>query len=498
MNTPDISLNSCQQNALDSMLAFLDTPSQRVFILNGYAGTGKTTLMRFLISRLREQKRPYHLLSTTGRAAKILANYTGEDARTIHSMIYSFKDLNKDLSDISLSATNVDSTGQLFLVFEPATLQSSHNPNIYIIDEASMISDTEVRHVMQAQFGTGRLLKELFDYDPNPNSKFIFVGDPCQLPPVSGAFSPALSKSYINTAFSADANEACLTQIMRQADNAALINASSKLRTLWSNAPETAEEYAGNKVWGMLPFRQCPDIHLHADMDTMLTHYIDNIRAHGYNHSVLICRSNADCVKISQSVRQSLGFNRSLCEGDLLMVIQNQMTTGLMNGDMVEIVSMCPESERTYHDVKCEGIVTHLVFREVKVRELFTHTEHTTLLLESTILQQQNNLDSRQQSGLFLDFVMRMKRLGITQKKDGGGPFRSAMQSDPYLNALRCAYGYAVTCHKAQGGEWNEVYIHLGARNFTLNPTKATYQWIYTALTRGKNAVHMIDDFYIR
>ena len=104
------------------------------------------------------------------------------------------------------------------------------------------------------------------------------------------------------------------------------------------------------------------------------------------------------------------------------------------------------------------------------------------------------NLDSSMQTSLFIDFIMRMKERGITQKKKQ--MFRDKLISDPYLNALRCSYGYAITCHKAQGGEWQDVYIHI-PRNFTLNPTKETYQWIYTAMTRAKESLHMIMDFYI-
>lgn len=492
-----ITLNESQQAALDKMESFVDS-SDRVFILKGYAGTGKTTLMRFMIESLQKKNVPYKLLSTTGRAAKILSNYTGYDASTIHSMIYSYKDFNKDMSECDPEKVNIDETGQLYLVFEPAKLNADAEYKcIYIVDEASMISDTEVHRVVQAQFGTGRLLKELLDYDKCPGSKYIFVGDPCQLPPIDGTFSPALDSSYIKNMFGYGVQESTLTQIMRQSDGNTIVNAAATLRSAWSKAPESDTVYGDGQVWGFFNIRQYPDIHLCTDFEQMKNCNVLNIRQNGYNDSVMICRSNSDCQKVSSIIRQQLGFTGVVSKGDLLLVIQNQMTTGLMNGDMVEVVNVSDKPERTISTTNLRGYRTELVFREVRVRELFTKREYSTLLLETTINLQQNNLDPRQQTGLFLDFILRMRDKGITQKKNKS-LFDHAMREDPYLNALRCSYGYAITCHKAQGGEWNNVYVYISKRNITRNPTKSVYQWAYTAITRGKRAVYLIDEFYIR
>ena len=136
-----------------------------------------------------------------------------------------------------------------------------------------------------------------------------------------------------------------------------------------------------------------------------------------------------------------------------------------------------------------------LTFRQVKVKELFTGKTYTTLLIEEIAYQGRLNLDSSQQQALFVDFIIRMKENGITQKQNKA--FYNAMFHDPYLTALRCMFGYAITCHKSQGGEWEEVYVHV-PRNITLNPTKETYQWVYTSMTRARKTLHMIDDFYIK
>lgn len=490
----DIKLKESQEKVLKQMKDFIFDSQDRIFILKGYAGTGKTTLMRFLIKELDEKKEHYKLLSTTGRAAKIMANLTHKNASTIHGLIYQHASFNKDLSTIDIKTASVESTGQLFLVFESIVLDNEdRRRTIYIIDESSMLSDMEEKDITQAKFGSGRLLKELLNYDNLPDSKFIFLGDPCQLPPVLGDISPALYPSYYSQTFDMNAQEATLTEIMRQ-DNS-IIAAGSYIRKLWSKAPENEDFYPG-KLWGTLKLSLYHDIQIHGSLAEMEQLYLENIRKNGYNDSIFICKSNAKCLEMSKKIRQQLGFSGTLQKGDLLMVVQNQSTTGLMNGDMVEVVEVGRHSERSFKDGHAVySYHSELSFREVKVMELFTKHVYTTLLMETLICNEQVNLDSRQQSGLFLDFILRMKSKGINPKKDKE-EFQHAMLYDPYLNALRCNYGYAITCHKAQGGEWNSVYIQI-PRNITLKPTKSKYQWFYTALTRAKNTVHICKDFFI-
>lgn len=492
----DIKLLKSQELVLNKMKKFVYDSNDRVFILKGYAGTGKTTLMKFLIKDLLKKKHDFKLLSSTGRAAKILSNHTNHTASTIHSMIYKYQDFNKDLSNVEASNTSIDHTGQLFLIFEPTSLSNENRKGtVYIIDEASMISDTEEKDVTQAKFGTGRILKELLDYDTLDSSKFIFIGDPCQLPPVQGTISPALTADYFKTEFGLSTQEGQLTEILRQ-DNS-IIAAGAYLRKLWEMAP-SEESFYPTRVWGSpLTLSRYEDINILEDIQEVEEQYIENIKKKGYNDSIFISSSNMKCAQASRRIRESLGLSGHLQIDDLLMVVQNQATTGLMNGDMVVVTAMRPENEKTIRSVQTpDGYHTELSFREITVKELFTKNEYTTLLLEDTITSMQANLDARQQSGLFLDFILRMKRLGITQKHNKD-EFNRRMMLDPYLNALRCSYGYAVTCHKAQGGEWNNVYIQM-PRNITMNPTKGKYQWFYTALTRAKETVNISKDFFIR
>ncbi len=495
-NKPCVTLIDSQKRVLKRMTDFVFDSNDRIFILKGYAGTGKTTLMRFLIEEMQKRKQGFTLLSTTGRAAKILSNHTDCHASTIHSMIYKFSDFNKDVSDLDPKSASIETTGQLFLVFEPSVLSNDdRDAMVYIIDEASMVSDFEQKDVVQAQFGNGKVLTELLAYDTLDKSKFIFVGDPCQLPPVLGSMSPALSTDYFENCFGLHAQQGVLTEIMRQ-DNS-IIAAGAYIRKLWANAPEFESAYPRGNYWGApLRMSQYKDFEIHADLAEMEDLYLDCIRQHGYNHSIFICNSNAKCSEMSGCIRNALGFNGSVKQGDLLMVVQNQMTTGLMNGDMVEVVEIRSETERAFRDVMTpDGYHTTLMFREIKVKELFTQKIYSTMLLENPLEMKQVNLDSRQQSGLFLDFILRMKRKGIDQRRTPKD-FEKAMREDPYLNALRCNYGYAVTCHKAQGGEWESVFIQM-PRNITLKPTKNKYQWFYTAITRAKHTVHLCKDFFI-
>lgn len=486
-NLQDIELTTSQKKVLERILDFVSHPEDRVFILKGYAGTGKTTLMRFLIKDLSEKERKYRLLASTGRAAKVLANLSEANGQTstIHSMVYEFNGLNKEYDDKEVPVADKD--GQLFLIFEPSQLNINTTPTtIYIIDEASMVSDVEVKDVTQAKFGSGRLLKELLDYDKRTDSKFIFVGDPCQLPPIEEYFSPALTKEYFEQEFGMSVQEAQLTEIMRQEDTSGIVDASKRIRGLYNSAPNDTTMYSSMKLWGFLPFRQYKDIRLHPHLESMIDDYVAKIKSDGLNSAICICRSNKACSQLSATIRGKLGFTgANIQKGDLLMVIQNNMSTGLMNGDMV-----------TVEDIELQTTTrARLTFRQVRVKELFTGRTYTTLLIEEIAYQGRLNLDSKQQQALFIDFIIRMREKGITQKNKRR--FKEAMLEDPYLNALRCMFGYAITCHKSQGGEWENVYVHV-PRNITLNPTKETYQWIYTSMTRAKKTLHMIDDFYIK
>ena len=485
MASEDIRLTISQQNILNRLLDFVETGTDRVFVLKGYAGTGKTTLVRFLIQELSQKGKEYRLLASTGRAAKVLQNKSLSEAfvSTIHSMIYSYGGFNKDLS--SVEVIDMEATGQLSLVFEPKKVSETEGGTIYIVDEASMISDIESHEVSQATFGSGRLLKELLEYDTRPGSRFVFVGDPCQLPPITAYFSPALSPEYITRTFGLGVQQGELTEIMRQDGTSTIITASKMIRTAYNMAPESKNVYGNRNVWAKLNFKSYRDILIHDEMDEMLDDYVSKIKSDGYNSAICLCRSNKACSELSHQVRVKLGMNTgNLVKGDLLMVTQNNLPSGLMNGDMVTVEEVTNVVEQ----------VAGLTFRKIRVKENMNDRLIETYIIEDILWQDRPNLSPGQQNALFYEFIRKMRNLGIRQKD--GLIFTMNMQADPMLNALRCTYGYAVTCHKAQGGEWDDVYVHV-PKNIMLNPVKETYQWIYTAMTRARKRLHMLDGFYI-
>lgn len=475
-----IVLNEGQKAALDKIMSFLKKDQgSRVFILKGYAGTGKTTMINKVISFMETRNINYGLLASTGRAAKILSDVTGRGANTIHSEIYRFHGLKKEKGSTSGGAVAEDDA-QLIIQFDLGR-PDENSPSVYVVDEASMISDKAETTVVQSRFGNGRVLNDLLRY--NGRAKIIFVGDPCQLSPISGELSPALSAEYLKKTFGIDAEEATLTEVMRQSDDSGIVTTSAIVRDLWEKAPDNELSYGGRNSWQRLPFRGVNGIELVDSVDTLGRMYIRDIRNGDYTKSVFICKSNSACYKFSMAIRKILGFDGPLEKNELLLVVQNNLISGFRNGDLVKVINVSPSAE----------LRAGLTFREIEVKELFTGKTFKQLMIEEILYQEKANLEGKQQSKLYADFIKRMSAKNIYE---GNPAFEDFMRTDKYLNALRVSFGYAITCHKAQGGEWENVYSYF-PRNIMLNPTKEKYQWVYTAMTRAKEKLFVIDDIYI-
>ncbi len=469
------SLTEHQRNVFERFKKFVADDSEQVFILKGYAGTGKTTLIRYFLGHLRSKDCPFTLMASTGRAAKIVSDASKAKASTVHSVIYSFKDFNQDLETVvkEEERTGVDSTGQLYLTFELNSLAESEIKRYYIIDESSMISDVKDDNASQALFGSGKLLTDLLSFDKS--GKFIFVGDEAQLPPVGQDFSPALNGDYIRSNFKFKVVETSMTDIVRQQEDNSIIVASNKLRRMYENPPAVK--------WAKLPLGGHRDIKLHSDLIGMVNSYLGLIKGRNYEKATFIASSNYKCNSANKLIRTSLGMGQTLRVGDLLMVTQNNIISGFMNGDMVVV-----------EQIKKERYVrAQMTFQLVEVRELVSGRRFTQLLMENILYGNTTNLSQPQQKSLFIDFYKRMRDENIKQKDP---IFREKLNSDPYLNALRCVFGYALTCHKAQGGEWPEVFVDL-PRNITLEAKPAAYQWVYTAVTRAREKLHIVKDFFI-
>ena len=473
----DIVLTKGQQTAFDSFLTFLKNDNIKVFILKGYAGTGKTTLMKTFVAEMQKQNLSFSLLASTGRAAKILSNVTGHEAKTIHSEIYKFTDLNNDLEKVveEREKTKTDSSGQLYLNFELNCKEHETGDNVhyYIIDESSMISDSIDKTATQAVFGSGKLLTDLFEYDKT--GKFIFVGDICQLPPVSQKISPALSTDYIQNTFGFNCKETELFDIVRQSAEVDIVHSASQVRKLFYN-PQPWK-------WAKFPLRGYKDVHILNSQASLINQYILDVKNNGYNNATLLCFSNKQCDITTQLLRPSFGhYSDSLEKGDLLLITQNNLISGLMNGDL------CVVEEVGINERKAG-----LTFLKISVKELFSQKIYSQFLIADVLYGNQTNLTQSQQKELFIDYYYRMKDKGIKQQSS---TFKQCMMTDPYLNALRAVFGYALTCHKAQGGEWDYVYLDI-PRNVPALEKPYVYQWIYTAMTRAKKGLYIVDDFWV-
>ena len=493
MNTrvEGIVLTDSQQVALDSIIVFLENKDDKVFILKGYAGTGKTTMVKAITAEMLKRQISFTLLASTGRAAKILSDATrfsiiGGDgtkceistpARTIHSQIYSFSDINQDLDLFGKPEGNSElaTDKSVKLKFTLSHRDGDLPDTVYIIDEASMVSDAKDASLSQAEYGTdGRLLRDLFEYDRR--GKFIFIGDACQLPPVNQAFSPSLNKEYIESTFRLPTKEAELTEVVRQASDNDITVSASRIRRLFQNPPEG--------TIATFPFRGFEHIHILRNEFEMLNLYLETLRGQNYSDSTMIVMSNKMVTSLSNIIRPAIGFSeRALSVGDLLLVTQNNMISGLMNGDLVKVKQIGRRERRA-----------GMTFVFVEVESLATQRSFGQLLIEDVMYSGATNLSPEQQTHLFIDYHDRMKEQGILQRSSR---YKEGMMTDSYLNALRCVFGYALTCHKSQGGEWDKVFLIVPRGLPYNNPRSYAYQWVYTAMTRAKKDLYVLDDYWV-
>jgi len=462
-----------QEKAFISFYGFINS-GQNILIINGYAGTGKTTLIKGFLNYLAKCNKPCTLLASTGRAAKILSNITGHNATTIHSEIYKFDDLNENIGIVAGRVENENDTepGWLFPKFELCRNES--NTNIFIVDESSMISDEEDKEPEIAFFGSGKLLSDLLNFAPN--GKFIFVGDECQLPPVRGAFSPALDKNYLQKEFGLKVIKSTLSEIVRVKKDNNLLLATQEIRKLISQKNE--------QKWMKFPLKNYSNINIVSDENTFIDNYVKDIKFNKYSNATLICRSNKTVARMNNLIREKLGRkSNNIQKGELLLITQNNLLSGLMNGDLVKVINVWEREKKAF-----------LTFRRVEVEELSSNKRYTQFLIEEVLFQNIPRLTKMQQRNLYINYYKRQKEKGILPSSK---EFKDGLFKDEYLNALRAVFGYAVTCHKAQGGEWNNVYLNIPKR-IALNTCKEDFQWLYTALTRAKEYVYLIDGFWLK
>jgi ATP-dependent exoDNAse (exonuclease V) alpha subunit len=459
-----------QEIALKKLNVFLASPGGGVFILKGYAGTGKTTLLQKVALDLSREKKKFVLLAPTGRAATVLKAKTGLEAKTIHSELYSFSDIDGEVSD-EIVDPSVDQFGQMRLLFSirtPDPLESK----LFIVDEASMISDDPGDTTSYAHFGSGHLLSDLLHIIGT--NKVIFSGDPSQLPPYGSSESPALSISWMKRQGKV-VDDFEMTEILRQKQGSGILQLATKVRRM-------TEEKTFPK-WIKLPASN----HVQVDLlsyESQKQLYITHILKNRNTDSIAICNSNYNCYDINKSVRSALYSyaDAPLQVGDILMITQNNHLVPLINGDFVEVLYIGAKQ-------KYLGIS----FIHVTVKSQLSTQEFETLLCEEVLYNGQSNLNLDQQRMLMIDFSKRMRMKGIKPKSE---QYYNALQKDTYLNSLRANFGYAVTCQKSQGGEWANVFLFLNKGMYNMSPESLT-RWWYTGITRAKEKLYLVNDWWI-
>ncbi len=478
-------LTSGQNSLLDELEKFL-ADNSTCFLLKGYAGTGKTFMMKGLTDFLKESKRSFRIAAPTGRAAKVISQKTRHKAYTIHKTIYSSKDLKE------FKTKDEDGTETFKFYYE---LKHNEDPNntIYIIDEASMLSNVYSEGEF-FRFGSGFLLKDLIKYinfDTNDhNKKIIFIGDNAQLPPVSMNFSPALDRNYIKETCNLVSSEFELTEVVRQkADSGILHNATKLRQSLKANIFNQLDIETNFKDINKTRHEELLEKYLKACNNT-----IDE-------ETIIVAYSNSSVKEYNDFVRNHFFPKQStITVSDKVILVSNNYNypqMELLNGDfgIVQQVSQTFESriiklKRKNRNDKTIEINVPLTFRDVTITftdEEFKKHDIECKIIENLLYSRHRDLSSDELKAIYIDFKIRNDKL-----KAGTKEFKDAIRSDVYFNALRIKFGYAVTCHKAQGGEWANTFLNCKTSMGYFN--SSYFRWLYTGITRAKESLFTLDE----
>ena len=433
----------CQERLLRAVSAFLSSDDGDILVVNGYAGTGKTTAMAAVVAGLAALEIPSVLLAPTGRAAKVLSQYAGHPASTIHKHIYRQK---------SLSAEGV---GAFTLTFNKA------RSTLFIVDEVSLIG-------LSDGFGTGNLLEDLVAFvRAGTDCRLILMGDAAQLPPVGLDASPALSASFMNGFGGVAYVE--LTTVVRQAADSGILRNATGLRQMLPYS------------FGPLKLSVFPDVRRISGGE-LLEALSDAYGKYGEDEVMVLCRSNKRAGRYNAGIRSSVLYHEErLVRGERLMIVRNHYLDGLdgtdyiANGDMAKLVWIRHFEER-YGLHFADACLSFPDYgdQEVEMKVLLD-------VLESDA----PSLGQEAAQALFTGVLADYADLPTKKKR------YDAVRSDPFFNALQIKYAHAITCHKAQGGQWRCVFIDNPFWQDELQ--EEDLKWLYTALTRAVEQVYLVN-----
>lgn len=460
----------CQDVFLHQAAEFLTADEGDILVLNGYAGTGKTTAISAVIAGLNEFEVPCVLLAPTGRAAKVLSMYSGMSAYTVHKQIYRQKSVGEN------------GFGQFSLA--PNKLKDA----LFIVDEVSLIGIDGGSQQTNVQFGTGNLLEDLVSYVRNGlGCRLILIGDSAQLPPVGHEYSPALSHEYMD--HFGGVSWAELTTVVRQQKDSGILYNATILRTV------IAEDYESGGA--LFPIE---NLELSTDGFTdiqringgeLIEALTDAYDRYGEDETIVLSRSNKRANRYNAGIRSQIQYKEErLVRGDKLMVVKNcyqfiedmKDMDYIANGDIVNLLSINHYEDR----YGLHFAQARLSFPDYNDQEISAKVCLDTLESESA------SLTYEQQNALYQGVLADYSHLTTKKKR------YDAVREDLFYNALQLKYANAITCHKSQGGQWRCVFID--------NPfwqeffTADDYKWLYTAITRAVEKVYLVnfkDDYFL-
>ena len=453
---------SCQENLLRKVSDFISGDDEDIMVVNGYAGTGKTTAISSVIAVMKEFKVKTVLLAPTGRAAKVLSGYSGQPAYTIHKHIYRQK------------SVGGDGFGQFSLA------PNKDKDTLYVVDEVSLIGIDSGQQQSTSLFGSGNLLEDLITYvRAGAGCRIILIGDAAQLPPIGLEASPALSQDYMKTMGGVCFSE--LTTVVRQQQESGILYNATLIRQLISEM-----EYGPDMIdlqdlqLEIAPFDDIERITGGELIEKIYDAYAD----YDEDETVILCRSNRRAIKYNLGIRSTVQFKEErLVRGDKLMIVKNcyqflediKDMDYIANGDIAKLIKISKFEER-YGLHFAEARIS---FPDYDDQEIVAKVVLDTLESESASLtyEQSNAL----YQGVNEDYSH------ITAKKKR----YEAVREDKYYNALQLKYANAITCHKSQGGQWRCVFIDNAFWQEML--TVDDLKWLYTALTRAVEKVYLVN-----
>ena len=443
-----------QITAIQTLSCFLaDSENSGALLVKGYAGTGKTSLLSAMVKMMDSFGQKAILLAPTGRAAKVFAAYSGHSALTVHKKIFRQKSFSNDFSGFVLT-------------------DNLHKNTLFIVDEASMISNESAG---MSVFGSGRLLDDLVQYIySGEGCRLILMGDSAQLPPVSLTESPALSANYLKK-YNLHVTEIQLTQVVRQQKASGILFNATAIRNALRSGKTDSRPTIRTK--NFTDIRQI-------NGDELIEEIASAYNRDGIDDTIVICRSNKNANIYNNGIRSRILYREEeLSAGDRLMVVKNNYYWGKGNGELDFMAN--GETIQVVRVRRTEQIYGFR-FYTILARFIDYDTEIELKIIADALQSESPALSKEANDKLFTSVAedyadIRSKPERIKKIKE-----------DPYFNAVQVKYAYAVTCHKAQGGQWSTVFLDAGylAQD---RMGEDFYRWLYTAFTRATNKLFLVN-----